>query len=116
MFQDAVQEQGLIAKTTLMQQRSDGLKDLEKRMSELHEVFSDMAVLIKVQGKHIYDVENQVEKAISGGTQPLANAKPHKRCTRTRILIVVIIIILISVILIIERKRVLKFLNPGHSY
>ncbi|KAF9594152.1 hypothetical protein IFM89_028406 [Coptis chinensis] len=63
-FQDAVKEQGIIAKTiSATQERSDGLKELEKRMSDLQE-------------------QKQVEKASSAatrGTQPLENAKPHKR-------------------------------------
>ncbi|KAL6209588.1 hypothetical protein ACLB2K_020528 [Fragaria x ananassa] len=64
------------------QERDEALKDLKRSLTELHQVFLDMAVLVGAQGEQINDIEKNVADAavyISGGTKELLHAKQLKK-------------------------------------
>lgn len=106
-LQKAIQEQGRgqVMDTILeIQERHDAVREMEKNLRELHQVFLDMAVLVQAQGEQLDDIESQVNRASSfvrGGTHQLEVARKHQKNTRkwacfgiTLLLIVILIIIL----------------------
>lgn len=106
-LQKAIQEQGRgqVMDTIMeIQERHDAVKDMERNLRELHQVFMDMAVLVQSQGEQLDDIESQVNRASSfvrGGAQQLQVARKHQKNTRkwacfgiTLVLIVVLIIVL----------------------
>ncbi|KAK4478785.1 hypothetical protein RD792_014284 [Penstemon davidsonii] len=106
-LQKAIQEQGRgqVMDTIMeIQERHDAVKDMEKNLMELHQVFLDMAVLVESQGEQLDDIESQVNRAnsfVRGGTQHLTEARKSQKSTRkwTCIAIVILLIIILIVVL-----------------
>lgn len=108
-LQKAIQEQGRgrVMDTILeIQERHDAVREMEKNLRELHQVFLDMAVLVQAQGEQLDDIESQVNRAnsfVRGGTHQLEVARKHQKNTRKwacfgiTLLLIVILIILLSI-------------------
>lgn len=108
-MQKAIREQGRgqVMDTVLeIQERHQGVKEIEKNLKELHQVFMDMAVLVESQGEQLDDIESQVGRASSfvrDGAQQLAVARKHQKNTRKWtccgiiLLLIIILIILFTI-------------------
>ncbi|KAK3029265.1 hypothetical protein RJ639_039505 [Escallonia herrerae] len=108
-LQKAIQEQGRgqVMDTIMeIQERHDAVKEMERNLKELHQVFLDMAVLVESQGAQLDDIESQVNRAnsfVRGGAQQLEVAKKHQRnsrkwtCYGIILLLVIIAIIILSI-------------------
>ncbi|RWR82415.1 syntaxin-112 [Cinnamomum micranthum f. kanehirae] len=88
------------------QERQEAVKQIQRSLMKLHQVFLDMALLVEAQGEHIDDIEQNVVRAgvyISGGTQHLAAAnatrKKHRKWA-VWIMVLVLILILVGIVLI----------------
>lgn len=86
------------------QERHEALKEIQRSLTELHQVFLDMAVLIEKQGDEINNIEENVARAgsyISGGTNGLNHANKMNR-KRTNwacwigVLLLVLLVILVA--------------------
>ncbi|GAB2235570.1 hypothetical protein Droror1_Dr00025999 [Drosera rotundifolia] len=106
-LQKAIQQQGrgtILDMITEIQERHDAVKDIERNLKELHQVFSDMALLVEHQGAQVDDVEAQVRRAnsfVTEGTRHLGVARKHQKNTRKWTcygIILVLVIILIIVL------------------
>lgn len=89
------------------QERDEALKDIKRSLTELHQVFLDMAVLVEAQGEQINDIEKNVADAgvyISGGTNELLSAKQMKKkrgnwvCWIVAFVLLVLLVCFISII------------------
>eukprot|EP00246_Nothoceros_aenigmaticus_P000389 TRINITY_DN1058_c0_g1_i1.p1 TRINITY_DN1058_c0_g1~~TRINITY_DN1058_c0_g1_i1.p1 ORF type:complete len:313 (-),score=76.70 TRINITY_DN1058_c0_g1_i1:236-1174(-) len=106
-LQKAIQEQGrgqVLETIKEIQERHDAVKDIEKSLLELHQIFLDMSVLVEEQGSHLDDIEAQVGRAssfIQRGTTQLRTAKKHQRSSRKWMCIGIIILLVILLIIII---------------
>ncbi|KAK4419447.1 syntaxin [Sesamum alatum] len=108
-LQKAIQEQGRgqVMETIMeIQERHDAVKEMEKNLRELHQVFLDMAVLVQSQGEQLDDIESQVNRAnsfVRGGTHQLEVARKHQKNTRKWacfgivLLLIIILIIVLSI-------------------
>lgn len=109
-LQKAIQEQGrgqVVDTIMEIQERHGAVKELEKNLRELHQIFMDMAVLVEHQGEQLNDIESQVMRAnsfIRGGTDQLHVAKKHQRNSRkwTCFAIILLLVIIMIVILSIQ--------------
>ncbi|KAH9315907.1 hypothetical protein KI387_024534 [Taxus chinensis] len=97
MLQRAIEEQGrgqIIDVINEIQERHDAVKDIEKNLLELHQLFLDMSVLVQAQGEEIDNIEAHVGAAssfVQRGTVKLAQAKKLQKNTRNlRVLQVII--------------------------
>ncbi|KAJ4966059.1 hypothetical protein NE237_017908 [Protea cynaroides] len=64
------------------QERQETLKQIQKSLTELHQVFLDMAVMVETQGEKIENIEQNLARAgdyINGGTNQLIYANKMKR-------------------------------------
>ncbi|KAK2655367.1 hypothetical protein Ddye_008419 [Dipteronia dyeriana] len=106
-LQKAIQEQGrgrILDTINEIQERHDAVKDLEKHLQELHQVFLDMAVLVQAQGEQLDDIESQVARAnsfVRGGTERLQTARVLQKNTRkwTCYAIIILLVIILFVVL-----------------
>ncbi|XP_051131920.1 syntaxin-121-like [Andrographis paniculata] len=108
-LQKAIQQQGRgqVMETIMeIQERHDAVKEMERNLRELHQVFLDMAVLVQSQGEQLDDIESQVNRAnsfVRGGAQQLEVARKHQKNTRKWacfgiiLLLIVILIIVLSI-------------------
>jgi len=110
-LQKAIQEQGrgrILDTINEIQERHDAVKDLEKHLQELHQVFLDMAVLVQAQGEQLDDIESQVARAnsfVRGGTERLQTARVLQKNTRKwtcYAIIILLVIILFAVLLTVR--------------
>ncbi|XP_021292523.1 syntaxin-124-like [Herrania umbratica] len=68
-----------------IQERHDAIKEIEKNLVELHQLFLDMAVLVEAQGLQLNDIESHVAHASSfvvRGTEQLEVAKEYQKSSR----------------------------------
>ncbi|CAI8587910.1 unnamed protein product [Vicia faba] len=105
-MQRAIQEQGRgqIMDTIIeIQERHDAVKEIEKNLIELHQVFLDMAALVESQGQQLNNIESHVAHASSfvrRGTEQLQEAKVQQKSSRKFTMYAIILsIILVLVIL-----------------
>lgn len=109
-LQKAIQEQGrgrIIDTISEIQERHDAVKDLERNLRELHQVFMDMAVLVEHQGEQLNDIEAQVLRAnsyVRGGTTQLQTARKHQKNTRKWTCYAIILLLIIILIVILSLK------------
>lgn len=107
-MQKAIQQQGRgqVMDTILeIQERHDAVKEMEKNLSELHQVFLDMAVLVQSQGEQLDDIESQVNRAnsfVRGGTQQLEVARKHQKNTRKWACFGIILLLIVILIIILS--------------
>ncbi|KAK4757403.1 hypothetical protein SAY87_018704 [Trapa incisa] len=106
-LQKAIQEQGrgrVLDTIYEIQERHDAVKDMEKSLKELHQVFLDMAVLVQAQGEQLDDIESQVARAnsfVRGGTERLQTARKYQLNSRkwTCYAIILLLVIVLFVVL-----------------
>ncbi|KAL2464075.1 syntaxin [Forsythia ovata] len=107
-LQKAIQEQGRgqVMDTIMeIQERHDAVREMEKNLKELHQVFLDMAVLVESQGEELDDIESQVGRAnssVRGGTQQLQVARKHQKNTRKWTCFAIILLLIIILIIVLS--------------
>ncbi|KAK8664776.1 hypothetical protein V6N13_084552 [Hibiscus sabdariffa] len=119
-LQRAIQEQGrgqIMDTISEIQERHDAVKEIEKNLIELHQIFLDMAALVESQGQQLNDIERNVAQASSfvrRGTEQLEEAREEQKssrkwmCMAIMAAIVLVIIILLplmpTIISLIKKK------------
>ncbi|XP_061362483.1 syntaxin-121-like [Gastrolobium bilobum] len=110
-LQKAIQEHGrgrILDTINEILERHDAVKELEKNLKELHQVFLDMAVMVQSQGEHLDDIESHLASAnsfVMSGTQQLQSARNHQKNTRkwTCYAIILLLVIILFVVLFTVR-------------
>ncbi|XP_073148728.1 syntaxin-121-like [Henckelia pumila] len=107
-LQKAIQQQGrgqVLDTIMEIQERHDAVKEIERNLRELHQVFLDMAVLVQSQGEQLDDIESQVNRAnsyVQGAAKQLEVARKHQKNTRKwacfgiLLLFIIILIVVLS--------------------
>ncbi|KAK8963789.1 Syntaxin-132 [Platanthera guangdongensis] len=107
IFQKAIQEQGrgqIVETLAEIQERHDAVRDLERKLLELQQIFFDMAVLVEAQGDLLDNIESQVSSAVDhvqSGSTALQTAKKLQRNSRKWMCIAIIILLIIVVVIVV---------------
>ncbi|KAI3409283.1 uncharacterized protein J3R85_019520 [Psidium guajava] len=110
-LQKAIQEQGrgqILDTISEIQERHDAVKEIEKNLLELHQVFLDMAALVEAQGHQLNDIESHVTHAnsfVRRGTGQLQEAREYQKSSRKWMCYAIILVIVIIVILVLPLLR-----------
>ncbi|TVU49978.1 hypothetical protein EJB05_01326 [Eragrostis curvula] len=110
IFQRAIQEQGrgrVLDTLQEIQERHDTVKEIEKKLLDLQQIFLDLAVLVEAQGEMLNDIETQVTNAnehIQSGTNQLRKARWLQKNTRKWTCIAIIILLVLVLIIILSLK------------
>ncbi|XP_050206480.1 syntaxin-132-like isoform X2 [Mercurialis annua] len=108
IFQKAIQEMGrgqVLNTLEEIQERHDAVKEIEKKLLDLHQIYLDMAVLVEAQGEILDNIESQVTNAVDhvqNGTEALRTAKSLQRKTRKCMMISIILLLLIAIIIVLS--------------
>lgn len=108
IFQNAFEHMGrgmVISTVEEIQERHDAVKEIEKRLSELHQVYLDMAVLVEAQSEILDNIENQVTNAVDHvrtGTDALHTAKSLQKKSRKCMMIAIILLLVIALIIVLS--------------
>ncbi|KAF8090670.1 hypothetical protein N665_0469s0007 [Sinapis alba] len=106
-LQKAIQEQGrgqIMDTISEIQERHDAVKEIEKNLIELHQVFLDMAALVEAQGQQLNNIESHVAKASSfvrRGTDQLQDAREYQKSSRKWTCYAIILFIVVFILLLI---------------
>ncbi|XP_057954689.1 syntaxin-124-like [Malania oleifera] len=106
LLQKAIQEQGrgqIMDTISEMQERHDAVKEIEKNLVELHQVFLDMAALVEAQGQQLNNIESHVAHAnsfVRRGTEQLQEARENQKSSRKWTCIAVVLVAAILAILL----------------
>ncbi|ONM33558.1 Syntaxin-132 [Zea mays] len=90
-----------------IQERHDTVKEIERKLLDLQQIFLDLAVLVEAQGEMLDNIETQVTGAaehIQTGTNLLQKAKKLQKNTRKWTCIGIIILLIIILIIILSLK------------
>ncbi|KAL5079325.1 hypothetical protein RYX36_007746 [Vicia faba] len=110
IFQKAIQEQGrgqIVDTLAEIHERHEAVRDVERKLLDLQQIFMDIAVLVDAQGDMLDNIESQVSSAVDHvqqGNNTLQKAKKLQRnsrkwmCIAIMILLIFVIIIVVSVI------------------
>uniref|UniRef100_A0A2N9EGR3 t-SNARE coiled-coil homology domain-containing protein n=1 Tax=Fagus sylvatica TaxID=28930 RepID=A0A2N9EGR3_FAGSY len=107
IFQQAIQETGrgqVLNTLEEIQERHDAVKEIEKKLLDLHQIYLDMAVLVEAQGEILDNIENQVSTAVDHvqrGTTVLQNAKKLQKNSRKWMCIAIILLLLIVAVVVV---------------
>ncbi|XP_043709993.1 syntaxin-112-like [Telopea speciosissima] len=86
------------------QERQEALNQIQKSLTELHQVFLDMAVMVEKQGEQMNNIEQNLARAgdfINGGTKQLINADKMKRKRRRWVYLVWVLLLLTVLVCLI---------------
>ncbi|KAJ8434766.1 hypothetical protein Cgig2_008619 [Carnegiea gigantea] len=115
-LQKAIQAQGrgqIMDTVKEIQERHDAIKEIERNLLELHQIFLDMAALVEAQGQQLNDIASNVKRAssfVSQGANELVVAKEHQKSSRkwTCIAIILAIVLVLVILLPILSTTVLR--------
>ncbi|KAG2263299.1 hypothetical protein Bca52824_070378 [Brassica carinata] len=117
--QKAIQEQGrgrILDTINEIQERHDAVKDIEKSLNELHQVFLDMAVLVQNQGEQLDTIEDSLKRTntiIRSGADQLVKARFYQKNTRKWTCYAVLILIIIVVLVVLFTVKPWENNNGG---
>ncbi|OIW09233.1 hypothetical protein TanjilG_01354 [Lupinus angustifolius] len=107
IFQQAILETGrgqIVSTVEEIQERHDAVKEIEKKLLDLHQVYLDMAVLVDAQGEILDNIESQVNNAVDHvqrGTSALQTAKKLQKSSRKWMCIGIIILLIVIAIIVV---------------
>ncbi|KAH0984250.1 hypothetical protein GBA52_011427 [Prunus armeniaca] len=107
LLQKAIEEQGrgqVLDTVQEIQERHDYVKEMEKSLIELHQVFLDMAALVDAQGQQLNDIESHVARAnsfVRRGNVQLELAKDYQKNNRKWACIAIVISTCVVIILLL---------------
>lgn len=107
IFQKAIQEQGrgqIMDTLAEIQERHDVVRDVERKLLELQQIFLDMAVLVNAQGELTDNIESQVSSAVDHvnlGNTDLQRAKSLQKSSRKWMCIAIIILLIIVAVIVV---------------
>ncbi|XP_042061241.1 syntaxin-132-like [Salvia splendens] len=108
IFQQAMQESGrgqVMNTLEEIQERHDAVKEIEKKLLDLHQIYLDMAVLVEAQGDILDNIESQVTNAVDhvqSGTTALQNARRLQKSSRKCMCFAIILLLVIVAIIVLS--------------
>ncbi|TKY46174.1 syntaxin 1B/2/3 [Spatholobus suberectus] len=107
IFQKAIQEQGrgqIMDTLAEIQERHEAVRDVERKLLDLQQIFLDIAVLVDAQGDMLDNIETQVSSAVDHvqqGNNALQKAKNLQRNSRKWMCIAIIILLIVVIIIVV---------------
>ncbi|KAL8517573.1 hypothetical protein ACS0TY_015727 [Phlomoides rotata] len=106
IFESAIREQGrgqIMDTVAEIHERHDAVRDLERKLLDLQQVFLDLAVLVDSQGDMLDNIESQVSSAVDhvqSGNKSLQRAKSLQKNSRKYRCIAILIFLIVVVIIL----------------
>jgi len=106
-LQKAIHEQGrgqIMDTISEIHERHDAVKEIERNLLELHQIFLDMAALVEAQGHQLNDIESHVAHASSfvrRGTGSLEEARVYQKSSRKWACMAVVLAAVVLVVLLV---------------
>ncbi|CAH1452247.1 unnamed protein product [Lactuca virosa] len=117
IYQKAIQEQGrgqVIDTLAEIQERHDAVIEVERKLIDLQQIFTDFAILVDSQGEILDNIEAQVSSAVDhveSGNKTLEKVKKLQKKSRKWICISIMILLLVIAIALVVVLKGTKLLN-----
>jgi len=105
----------------LIAEREKGIKDIEKSVLEVNEIFRDLSNIVVEQGVMIDSIESNIEVSVQAtdkGVEELTKASDYQKSSRTKMccfLLIILIVVAVAIglvwIFLIQKKK--KKINIG---
>lgn len=105
--QESAQLQAVALNESIIDEREQGIAQLNHTVHEVAEIFSDMALLVAEQGEHIDNIQTHIESAAyqtNKGVKELAKASRSQKKARSRMCCVAVLLIILLIILTLVLK------------
>ncbi|XP_019249477.1 PREDICTED: syntaxin-132-like isoform X3 [Nicotiana attenuata] len=108
IFQNAIQGTGrgqVLSTVEEIHERHDAVKEIERKLLDLHQIYLDMVVLVEAQGDLLDNIESQVRYAVDHvnmGTDALQTAKSLQKKSRKCTIIAIILILIIAAVIVLS--------------
>lgn len=79
----------------IIAEREEGVKELEQKVEDLHEVFVDFKELVDKQGESVQIIANNIEKAgahVKAGVAEISEAEKYTKRSRSKLCIALAIV------------------------
>ncbi|XP_027103439.1 syntaxin-22 isoform X2 [Coffea arabica] len=97
-------ESEIVLNEAIIEERDQGIKEIQQQIGEVNEIFKDLAVLVREQGAMIDDIDTNIEgsrDAIDQGTSQLTKASKIQRPNSSTCLVVVIFGIILLIVVVV---------------
>nr|XP_027109840.1 syntaxin-22-like isoform X2 [Coffea arabica] len=99
-------ESEIVLNEAIIEERDQGIKEIQQQIGEVNEIFRDLAVLVREQGAMIDDIDTNIEgcrDAIDQGASELtkASSKIQRSNSSTCLVVVIFGIILLIVVVVV---------------
>ncbi|KAI3791635.1 hypothetical protein L2E82_05494 [Cichorium intybus] len=117
IYQRAIQEQGrgqVLDTLAEIQERHDAVIEVERKILDLQQIFSDFAILVDSQGEILDNIETHVSSAVDhveSGNRTLEKAKKLQKKSRKWMcfsIIVLLLIVAIALIVVLKGTKLLE--------
>ncbi|GBG67871.1 hypothetical protein CBR_g990 [Chara braunii] len=91
----------------VIEERDQGIREIQHQIVEVNEIFKDLAVLVHEQGQMIEDIETNIENTAGSTTQAVkqvAKASKSQRSSDNRACCLMILLVVVVVILVLILK------------
>ncbi|CAJ2637349.1 unnamed protein product [Trifolium pratense] len=108
IFQKAIQEQGrgqIMDTLAEIQERHEAVRDVERKLLDLQQIFMDIAVLVDAQGDMLNNIESQVTSAVDHvqrGNDTLIKAKKLQKNSRKWMCIAIMIFLIMVMFIVLS--------------
>lgn len=88
--------------SAIIQEREEGIKEIEATMLEVNEVYRDLSTLVVEQGHQLDNIESNmsaVDNAVEAGTAQLTKASHYQKKARNKMCCILIIVVIAAAIL-----------------
>ncbi|KAI4319851.1 hypothetical protein MLD38_033401 [Melastoma candidum] len=108
IFEKAIQEMGrghVLNTLEEIQERHDAVKEIERKLLDLHQIYMDLAVLVDAQGEILDNIESQVANTVdhvNQGNDALNDAKQLQKKSRKCMMISIILLLIMAIIVVLS--------------
>jgi t-SNARE complex subunit (syntaxin) len=102
--QRRIMQQDVAHNTALIEEREQGMRELESQMTEINEIFKDIATMVNDQGHALDSIEQNLTYTrdhVEEGTTQLTHASRYQKSARNKAFCLLIIVVIVAAILAI---------------
>jgi t-SNARE complex subunit (syntaxin) len=97
-------EEESVFQNAIIAEREEGIKQIEKTVLEVNEIFRDVANLVQEQGQMIDNIESNIEVSVSDvsqGVEEIKKASDYQKRSRTKLCCLTLLVIIIVAVVVI---------------
>lgn len=103
--QEMLLDNDIIFNEAIIEEREQGIQEVQQQIGEVHEIFKDLALLVHDQGAMIDDIDSNIESSLAatsqGRTQLEKAAKTQKSNSSMKCLLLVIVGVVLLIVTIV---------------